>query len=188
MVSKMTGKVLNKIVNIKISIAKPEDVREIQDVFYLAWLDTYPNQELGITVDDIENRFKDRFSPQKIEKRIEQIRNIYPNHRFLVAKEDEKIVGVCSLAKYDDYNQLQAIYVLPGYQRHGIGMMFWQIAQTFFAHDKDTIVWVANYNLKAIEFYKRLGFKEIENLAEEEKIIMKSGAIIHEIKMILPHK
>ncbi|MBI2474345.1 MAG: hypothetical protein HYV68_01465, partial [Candidatus Taylorbacteria bacterium] len=40
--------------------AKPEDADEIEALLREAWLDTYVNEEFGITRDDIEQRFRDR--------------------------------------------------------------------------------------------------------------------------------
>ncbi len=44
---------------IKILKVTPEDVREVTELLYMTWLATYPNEEHGITTDDIEDRFKD---------------------------------------------------------------------------------------------------------------------------------
>ena len=38
--------------NYKIRKTKPEDAKELINLFYLTWLQTYPNEEIGITEDD----------------------------------------------------------------------------------------------------------------------------------------
>ena len=44
---------------IKIEFPKLEDAEAIQNVFYKSWLDTYPNDKVGITIDDVEHWYKD---------------------------------------------------------------------------------------------------------------------------------
>ena len=120
---------------IKITKAVPDDAYQIQDVYYKTWLATYPNKEYGITEDDVEHRFKDRHSPEIIESRKEKIKNLSDDSLFLVAKDKDKVVGVCRLI-IEERNRLGSIYVFPEYQGKGIGKMFWQKALDFFDPNK----------------------------------------------------
>lgn len=174
---------------IKIEKAKVKDIAKIQEVFYKTWLVTYPNKEVGITIADVEEKYKDRFSEQAIEKRKKDILNISKNELFLVAKDKEVVIGACKLKKEDEYNELGAIYVLPDYQRNGIGKMFWDRAMEFFDDKKDIIVHVATYNEKAINFYKKMGFVDTGKRFAEEKFRMPiSGSCIPEMEMIIKRK
>lgn len=166
----------------KITIQKaiPEEALEIGEIFFKTWLATYPNEKYGITVDDIEDRWKDRKKADG-----SRIRNMQDNEILLTAKGDSKIVGVCRVIKHKEKNQLQAIYVLPEYQGKGIGKMFWEEARKFFDQTKDTYVEVAIYNTNAIEFYKKLGFVDTGRRMKDERFKMKSGAMIPEMEMIL---
>lgn len=47
----------------------PEDIIQIQEVFYRTWLETYPNKEAGITRQDIEEYFKNCLDPETIQDR-----------------------------------------------------------------------------------------------------------------------
>jgi ribosomal protein S18 acetylase RimI-like enzyme len=171
--------------NIIIQQPKIEDIPEIQDVVYFSWLDTYPNKELGITKEDVEEQFKDRKSSESIAKATEKLANMPENQLFLVAKEKDKIVGICRTVKHPDYDELKIIYILPEYQRNGIGRMFWEKAKIFFGTDKNIIVRVANYNQKAISFYRKLGFVDTGKCFMEEKFKMPiSGKIIPQTEMI----
>ncbi|MCX6713845.1 MAG: GNAT family N-acetyltransferase [Candidatus Vogelbacteria bacterium] len=168
---------------------KPEDVKEIQDVFYQTWLVTYPNEKAGVTKEDIDERFKNRFSNEAIAKRTDEILDDSGQQLFLVAKDGNKIIGVCFLAKKEDRNQLQAIYVLPEYQSKGIGQMFWVKIKEFFSENKDIVVQVADYNDQAIAFYKKLGFVDTGKRFSEEKHKMPiSGNCIPEMEMIIKAK
>jgi len=170
---------------IKIGLAKPDDIREIQEVFYKTWLDTYPNEKLGITVDDIEGRYKDAFTDEKLAKGAEKIINPPEGHDFFVARDGEKIVGVCNAVKSEAYNRISAIYVLPDYQRSGIGKLFWNEARKFFDPKKDIVVHLGSYNQKSINFYKSLGFVETGKQWMDENLKMKSGAVIPQMEMII---
>lgn len=172
--------------NIAIDKPKIEDVRDIQDVFFKTWLDTYPNIEVGVTEGDIEEKFKDRHSENAIQKRIADIENNLDDKIFLVAKDNNKVVGLCKASKTDEFNQLDAIYILPEYQGRGMGKMFWGKCIEFFDKNKDVIVRVAEYNKQAIEFYEKLGFVDTGKRFVEEKLRMPlSGIYITEMEMIL---
>lgn len=168
----------------QIEIVTPtkEDVRGIQEVFYKSWLSTYPNKELGITVDDIEERFKGSFTEEALAKRWHRIRD-EQGEKLLIAKKGDKVVGLVRATFRPDKNQLQAIYILPEYQCKGIGTSLWEAAKKLFDPKKNTIVQVATYNQQAIGFYSKLGFVDNGKRWEDEKLTMKSGAIIPQLEM-----
>src|SRR5438874_2029864 len=151
---------MRKGTEITVAPATPDDVVAIQEVIYQGWLATYPNAEHGITVDDVEDRFKDRYAEEKIANGRLQIANSPDGQIILVAKDRDKIVGVCRATKHPDRNQLYAIYVLPEYHGRGIGTGMWQAAQQYFDSNSHTMVEVAIYNTKAIKFYGGLGFAD----------------------------
>ena len=108
----------------EVSRATPEDVASIQDVLYRVWLTTYPNKTLGITVADIEEMYKDRNSEETLARITERISSA--SEITLVAKENGKVVGVCRVIRREDKDVMEAIYVLPEYQRLGIGSAIWR--------------------------------------------------------------
>jgi ribosomal protein S18 acetylase RimI-like enzyme len=171
--------------NISICIAVPDDVIDIQEVFYRTWLATYPNEEVGITVDDIEDRYKDRLNENALSKRREQIANPSEGQTLLVAKDCKRVIGLCRVVKKSDRNQLQAIYVLPEYQGRGVGGKLWEDAKKLLDFTKDIYVEVATYNSNAISFYKKLGFVETGRRFTNEMTKMKSGSIIPEMEMVI---
>jgi ribosomal protein S18 acetylase RimI-like enzyme len=168
---------MGKATEITIARATPEDVIGIQDVIYHGWLATYPNAEHRITVEDIEDRYKDRHAEERIAQRREQMANLPEGQTALIAKEGDKIVGFCFATKHPDRNQLYAIYVLPEYHGRGIGTAMWQEAQQYLDSNKHTIVEVAIYNTKAIKFYGGLGFADTGKRMSNPKFKMKSGGL-----------
>jgi ribosomal protein S18 acetylase RimI-like enzyme len=170
---------------ITIDIAKVEDALGTIEVQYKTWLETYPNEKVGITREDIEDRYKDALGGKKLEKRIKAIQEQSENERILVAKDSEKVVAFCYLTSDDKKNQLQAIYILPEYQGKGIGTKIWERAREFFNKEMDVYVEVADYNEKAISFYKKLGFVDTRRRWTDETFKMKSGAVMPEMEMKL---
>jgi GNAT superfamily N-acetyltransferase len=176
------GKIKSSVLKINLTSASFEDVKGIQEVFYKTWLLTYPNKELGITLDDIEERFKDSFSDEALAKRWKRVQGAQ-NEKLIIAKEGGKVVGLIRVLFNPDNNQLQAIYILPEYQGKGIGTLLWKEASKYFDPKKTTIVQVAIYNANAIGFYKKLGFKDNGKRWSDEKLRMKSGSIIPQMEM-----
>lgn len=166
---------------IKITPPVVEDAQGIMECVYKSWLDTYPNEEIGITKDDIEDKFKNL--DEKVERQKQRIINTPENEKRIVAKCDGVVVGCANLVLNEHNNQLGMIYILPEYQRRGIGHMLWSELKKYCIPDKSTIVEVATYNIKAIEFYKKLGFVDTGKRFTEEKTRMKSGALIPEMEM-----
>lgn len=92
---------------------------------------------------------------------------------------------MCNGLKNKDYNELSAIYVLPKYQRLGLGYALWEEVKKFFSTEKNIIVHVASYNKKAINFYEKLGFIKTGKIFSDEKHKMRNKAIIPETEMII---
>ena len=174
--------------NIVISTTVPQDAEGINTVLYKTWLATYPNEELGITREDIEDTYKDAFTEKVIRERQESIANTPPNQKRMVAKQGDIVVGVLVVVRNENNNLLKTIYVLPELQGKGIGTMLWNEEKSFCDLRKDTIVHVASYNHKTIEFYKKLGFIDTGKRFTDERWKMRSGATIPEMEMVIKGK
>ncbi len=172
--------------DIKIEEAKPTDAYSIKEVLYFSWLATYPNEKEGVTLDDIKELLKDALSEEKVRQKAEQIMNA-PDKKNLVARLGAKVVGFCLAERSLEKNQLRAIYVLPEYTNKGIGRMLWCEIKPFFDNSKKITVELATYNENAMNFYKKLGFKDSGKRITNEKLRLKSGTVISELEMeILP--
>ena len=165
--------------------ANPEDVKQLTNLFYVTWLDTYPNRKYRITASDIRYHYRNMFKKEEILKRQKDIAHPKKGYHRFIAKIGNKIVGACNVILNSEKNKLKAIYVLPKYQRQGIGYMLWKKAIKTFNNNKKTIVRVAEYNQKAISFYEKLGFKKTNKKISENRFKMRNGAIIPEIEMVL---
>ncbi|MBP6858532.1 MAG: GNAT family N-acetyltransferase [Candidatus Pacebacteria bacterium] len=170
--------------DINILDAVPDDALGITNVFYKAWLSTYPNKEKGVTIDDIEDSYKDDFSDEKIDNLKELIRNLPENKKRLVAKRGNMVVGACTVIRNENNNHLRTLYILPEFQNKGIGTKLWNKAMEFLDPRKDTYVQVAEYTENAINFYKKLGFTDTGKRTAQESGRLKSGAIIIDMEMV----
>ncbi|MCF7845599.1 MAG: GNAT family N-acetyltransferase [Candidatus Pacebacteria bacterium] len=171
--------------SIKIRKADSGDAYQTTFVLYKTWLDTYPNKEHGVTIDDIEYKFKYFFTEDNLKKRATIIKDYSENEIMLVAEEEGEIIGLVKITKTEDRNEIEAIYVLPGHQRKGVGTMLWNESQKHFNQELETVVNVATYNDKAINFYRNIGFQETGVVWSDEKFRMKSGSIIPQTKLII---
>lgn len=126
------------------------------------------------------------FRKKRFKKRTEAILNMPERQLFFVANDRSEVVGVCRIIKTEIHNELQAIYVLPKYQRKGIGMMLWKESKKLLGDTNCTVVNVATYNTQVTNFYKKLGFIETGRYFIEEHFRMPiSGVAIPEMELIL---
>lgn len=157
---------------IEIEKAKPNDAEVICDVRDRAWIDAYPNVELGITDKDIEVNAKGlhgEFLPRRIaylkEKLAETER---ADGATFVAKVDGKVVGYVDPSIEEGKRRIGAIYVEPEAQGKGIGGRLMQKALEWHGRDKDIFLEVVAYNKNAISFYQRFGFEQTDTEVPEE--------------------
>lgn len=162
----------------------PDDILALHKIYFLAWLDTYPNDEFHITKEDIIYKYEQRLTPEKIREGRERILRTTENELKLLLEYKGDVVALCNVVKEQTHNQLQAIYVLPGYQGLGFGSALWFEANKFLDANKKTIVHVASYNNRAIGFYEKLGFISTGRVFSDERFKMRNGAMIPELEMI----
>ncbi len=168
--------------NFKIENAKPEDVKAIRTIVRDAWIELYPNEKYGITAEDISAI--DWFNFEKLEKsRKEIIGNSDKTHTW-VLKDEEKIIGFCKALKLDNYGEIDAMYVLPEFKGKGLGKKLMQKAFEWLGTELKIRLVVVKYNSRAIEFYKKKGFKETANKVIYTGTKLPSGKEIPRIEMV----
>jgi ribosomal protein S18 acetylase RimI-like enzyme len=172
--------------SLQLVFAKPSDMHEIRRVQKEVWLETYPNAEYGVTRLDIEDRFSKDDTPEGREQMKEREKRFFqPNARTWVAKDGDTIIGYCLAIKDGEQHCVQALYVLPTYQKKGLGKLLLQHALEWLGTEKSVSLHVASYNESAIQFYTHMGFVKAQTSTTEETIHFPSGATIREIEMIL---
>lgn len=166
--------------DIEIDRAVPEDAYAIQEVLHRTWLATYVSPEHGVTIEHINNQFKDAYKPETLETRKKNIATMDDKNTIFVARVDGKVIGLLRVMIEKENNRLRAFYILPEFQGKGIGTKLFEKAKEFFDLDLCTFVNVATYNTSAINFYKKLGFIDTGKRANFE---MKDGPTIPEMEM-----
>lgn len=168
--------------SIQIRTAIPDDAKEMVEVQRITWLATYPNREEGITYKDIEEKVSE-MSMHAVERRRKRIEEKSPTMLYLVAVEDDTIIGFLMGSKSEVKNKLSSLYILPEHQGKGVGARLINQAFLWFDTTKSIVLEVAAYNTKAIEFYKKFGF--VENGSTTNGVAkLPSGKTIPEIEMI----
>ncbi len=171
--------------NISISKPEPEDAEDILHVLYRTWLDTYPNNEYKITKEDIEDSYRDSFLPENIEKLKNNIRNTSDECKRIIAKADGKVVGTGMMADSSIGLRLKTLYILPEYQGNGIGKRIWDELAKQFNSNKKIYVELAIYNERALNFYKKLGFKDTGRRFVDNDLKIRRGVSIPQMEMVL---
>jgi ribosomal protein S18 acetylase RimI-like enzyme len=163
--------------NLIIRKAYKSDVGSIISINRENWLLKYPNQELNITREDIQNFLDSVYKQQKesLNKNIEQ-------GYYFVAELESNIVGFCRYKEIDpEIFELKTMYVDPKFQSIGFGTLLFNKTVSEFKNKKELFLFVAEYNIQAINFYKKLGFVE----TKEKKIIeIGNNKFITNIKMV----
>lgn len=164
--------------------ARPEDTVGIAHVRKETWLATYPNEEAGVTVEDVLS--KDFESEQEISHWKKAIENPASTRKIFVAKDHEVVIGYSQGKKGESRNECWGLFVLPDYHGKGIGRELMQKVVDWLGDEKPLELSVATYSTSAIELYKKLGFVEVEEPGSSPQF--DSGASIPTIKMIKPAK
>lgn len=114
--------------NIEISRPKIEDIELINEFFQLVLIDTFERNEILDLVDVLAEEFRDKRSCLN-----QDIESDGKNRYFLIAKEDDKIVGSieygpsneliisCTHGKFKGLVEIGTVFVHPAYQKKGLG-------------------------------------------------------------------
>ena len=166
----------------KIEDAKPEDVVALRTIVRDAWLELYPNEAYGITAEDISAI--DWYAPKEIEKRKREITEMEDTvHTWVVRNSGNEAVGFCKARKADERGEIKGMYIAKELQGKGLGKGLMQKAFEWLG-DVDVRLKVVAYNLNAIEFYKKMGFKETGNKVSYDGTLLPNGKDIPRIEMM----
>jgi len=168
-----------------------DDAEAIMNLKAAAWLDTYPNEALGITVEDVSLRVHGEHG----ERLVEGIENWKKGigeedgktRVTFVARVDGEVAGFVAPRTVDGRRFIGAMYVMPGKQSKGIGGQLMQRALEWHGRDEDIYLHVASYNQRAINFYERFGFETTDTKLPDE-IGMPGGKSLPETEMVLKAK
>ena len=147
--------------NFEIQPVTPGDLDEATEMRLQSWLDSYVNDEIGVTQEWIENRNRLQMTDEKRQIRLERLTE--PNTAFYIAKDfSGKIIGVTS--PYTDPEGIQhvgSLYVDKQWHGKGVGSALMQKVVDYFDPAKPIELGVVIYNERAKAFYRKWGFKEV---------------------------
>jgi len=169
--------------------AEPSDAPALYDVMRTTWLDTYPNEALGISVDDIRVRIEGR-NGADIAARVERWRRTIenPDREVFVAKRGDRVVGYVA-PFFDDaerHYRVGGLYVLPEAQGQGLGHRLIEASIASIGREHDIYLHVVTYNTRTIDFYRRHGFVETGRDMTGSTAGLEDGRQIPELEMVLP--
>lgn len=150
------------------NIAPPtvDDAKGLAAVAYQSWIDTYPNEKLGISVEYLQNLRAHRISDdgiQSLRERIERL-DSDPNFFLRVAKDSKGcIVGFIDGEKGEHAYELQDLFTDTSTHGSGLGGQLWQSFNTWVDPEKPIHLSVVPYTERAPAFYKKIGFEIIPN-------------------------
>jgi ribosomal protein S18 acetylase RimI-like enzyme len=132
-----------------------EDAGRITEITRSAWLETYPNQEYGISLEMVSEIFVDM---KKIEEGWRATIEQDTTRLYTFVCETESVIGYIRAVRNGDYGFIRALYVDPQFQGQGGGSLLLKKMLEVFNDTK--IVWlkVRVFNTPAIAFYHNHGF------------------------------
>lgn len=135
----------------KITKAELPKLREMAiDVFRI----TYKNI---ISQAQIEYMLKMMYDLEKLEYQIEN------SHDFYLFKKGQENIGYASITMQNQPTKLDKLYVMPGFQKLGIGEKFLQFLEKLIGPKNEIILNVNKAN-PAFHFYTKQGFTIKESL------------------------
>ena len=147
---------------ITVQPAEVDEVQAIKKVLSETWIDTYGPFLPAEVIKKVTELWH---SPETLAAEIENARVF-----FHVAKNEQgAIVGLLTAGRpSDDIVNIGRLYVLPGYQRQGIGGKLLEACAAAFPEAQRLRLEVEAQNEKGMAFYRKQGFEEVSR--KEEKI------------------
>ncbi len=148
-----------------IEVMRLEDIEEATAVRLQSWLDTYVNDEAGVTREWIEARNHFQKSPEKQASRRERFSRGAANGTFcawVACDEQGAIIG--STAPFVDEEGIQhvgSLYIDKSWHGRGVGKALMQEVMDWFDLTEPIELGVVTYNERAKAFYRKWGFVEI---------------------------
>lgn len=144
-----------------IELISSENIDEANIVRLNSWLDTYVNNEIGVTGEWIAKRNERQMSDEYKKRRLDRLNN--PNSIGWVAKDiNGTIIGVATpRTDVEGVQHVGSLYVNKNWHSKGVGSALMQKIIDWFDSSKPIVLGVVTYNERAKAFYRKWGFVEI---------------------------
>lgn len=158
------------------------DVEELNGLFHEIWLETYPNEQAGVSIEWINKYFAMRSLPEAIEGRRKFLddNKFNPDMISLVAKDQQgKLIGATHGYRNEHGKQfLGMLNVARDYRGKGVAADLIGKVIGWSDPTQPLYLGVATYNQRAQAFYKKNGFRIVPD--SESKYV----GVIPEIEMV----
>lgn len=124
----------------------PEDIDGKGSAHYQSWQESYQ----GI----VDSSYLDAMSEEKCQAMAHR----WPQNTAVVLVDDKVIGFAAWYVSAEGVGELNAIYLLDAYKKHGIGRALMDYAMAQLSECNRVILWVLKENRNAIGFYERYGF------------------------------
>ena len=140
---------------------KRSDVQAVFSVIFVSWLDTYVNNDIGVTKEFVfDSQF--RYLNYKFyseDCKFEYFDNTRDNLQLVAVDDNEVVLGFLHCKREGSKQVFEGLYLLPELKGAGLAQDF--AARFLGWEDKsiDSELGVVEYNTRAIRFYEKLGFE-----------------------------
>jgi len=142
----------------------------MNEVIKLSWYQTYITPEIRVTKKDIDLMYANSEAKQT-EAFRRRIENPKDGDVTLVAKDENKVVGVIRLVVNSDHIRVRTVYVHPDYVGKEIGTSLWNEVQQYLPEKLPIIAYPVKQT-RSVDWYKKIGFTLTgEENTEEEKML-----------------
>lgn len=144
-----------------------KDIKEATEMRLPSSLDTYPNQEHGVSREWVEGQNARQQRPEVAKARHERFEKMRTANRGAgwVAKDSmNKIIGVTTpYIDEDGVQHVGSLYVGKEWHGTGVGSVLMQEVIDRFDDSKPIELGVASYNDRAKAFYRKWEFEEVSD-------------------------
>ena len=141
----------------EVRLATVADAVEIARIHRESAVETYVNERLGITREDMLKYVGDA---DEARLRWENhLRAKDPTAHTAILKIGNRTVGFCRVRRGSNIGHVEMLYLDPAYSGKGMGGEIFQEGLQWLGDDQPIELEVASYNDRAIRFYERFGFR-----------------------------
>jgi len=175
---------------IKLPRATPDDAEAICDIRDRARIETYTNEDLGISSEQVKLNCQGR-DGEFVPRRIAYMKELFSKDTgsgptTLVAKLGDEVVGyVDPVIEQNGRYMIGGMYVSPEAQGKGIGTKLMNEALEMLGRDHDIYLEVISYNQNAINIYEGFGFVKTDAVVPEDDERPDYVTSLPQIEMVL---
>jgi ribosomal protein S18 acetylase RimI-like enzyme len=145
-----------------VEAAVPADAEVLRHIQTETWYATYVSPERGVTYEGLK-LFQEGENGERAERRIafwrHQIATAGSTHAVFMARTGGQTVGYVAPSLMNGQWRVGALYVLPEAQGRHAGSGLMRAALGWLGAGRDVYCHVAEYNDRAIRFYRHFGFE-----------------------------